>query len=74
MTIEDQFRRLSDQGFKDVTLLGQNVNSYLDESERGTMHENSDGFTELYKLRGGDGARFADLLDSLSLINPEMRI
>ncbi|PIO69701.1 hypothetical protein TELCIR_08467 [Teladorsagia circumcincta] len=32
-SIIDEVRRLSDEGFKQITLLGQNVNSYRDMSE-----------------------------------------
>lgn len=68
------------QGVKEVTLLGQNVNSYQDKSE--SIHFSSidksnsqvvPGFSTVYKPKVG-GRRFADLLDKVSLINPEMRI
>jgi tRNA A37 methylthiotransferase MiaB len=35
-SILDEVKRLSDQGVKEITLLGQNVNSYFDESSTGT--------------------------------------
>jgi len=34
---------------------------------------NSEGFSEMFKLRGGDGARFADLMDMVSDAAPEIR-
>jgi len=34
---------------------------------------NSLGFRETYKLRDGDGIRFAELLDRVSEIAPEVR-
>ena len=37
------------------------------------LHVNSAGFSELYKLRGGAGARFADLIDLVSDAAPEVR-
>lgn len=81
-TILDEVRALSDQGVKEVTLLGQNVNSYRDtssesqaliERSRSGAAPLSKGFRTIYKLPSG-GLRFADLLDRVSQVDPEMRI
>ena len=73
---------LSLQGVREVTLLGQNVNSYRDLSESTTFSVPSardnvtnlrDGFKTVYKPKVG-GRRFSDLLDRVSQIDPEMRI
>ncbi|TNE72511.1 tRNA (N6-isopentenyl adenosine(37)-C2)-methylthiotransferase MiaB [bacterium] len=50
-SILDEVQALSDQGYKEVTVLGQNVNSFND-----------------------NGRTFTELMDKVSLINPEMRI
>ncbi|XP_055291535.1 mitochondrial tRNA methylthiotransferase CDK5RAP1 isoform X3 [Moschus berezovskii] len=76
-SILEEVRKLSEQGLKEVTLLGQNVNSFRDNSEvqfNNAVSTNlSRGFSTNYKAKQG-GLRFAHLLDQVSRIDPEMRI
>ncbi|XP_047396530.1 mitochondrial tRNA methylthiotransferase CDK5RAP1 isoform X2 [Sciurus carolinensis] len=76
-SILEEVRKLSDQGLKEVTLLGQNVNSFRDSSEiqfNNAVSTNlSRGFTANYKAKQG-GLRFSHLLDQVSRVDPEMRI
>ncbi|KAF9354219.1 CDK5 regulatory subunit associated protein 1 [Mortierella sp. NVP85] len=79
-SILQEVRQLSDQGIKEITLLGQNVNSYRDTSEDGIQLSSgvgaelsNAGFKTIYKRKDG-GMRFTELLDRVSLIDPEMRI
>lgn len=77
-SILEEVRLLSDQGIKEVILLGQNVNSYRDATNqaRDVTKEPthlSRGFSTIYKTKLG-GLRFYHLLNKVSEVNPGVRI
>jgi tRNA A37 methylthiotransferase MiaB len=63
------------QGIREVTLLGQNVNSFRDLSEKPVESSAQvvPGFKTVYKPKIG-GLRFAELLERVANISPELRI
>ena len=79
-SISDEVSRLADEGYREVTLLGQNVNSYRDlstpaaEPYASRGYVTSSDFGNMYRARGGGGTRFTELLDVLSRRCPDMRL
>ncbi|XP_050080402.1 CDK5RAP1-like protein [Anopheles maculipalpis] len=78
-SIRGEVLQLESEGIREVTLLGQNVNSYRDTSEEMAGVEMKEatllapGFRTVYKTKLG-GLRFAELLAELAETVPEMRI
>ncbi|XP_034114027.1 CDK5RAP1-like protein [Drosophila albomicans] len=75
-SIVREVKNLQQQGVKEVTLLGQNVNSYRDRSGEpaGKMDNNVvPGFSTVYKPKTG-GLPFSTLLQNVAEAVPEMRI
>uniref|UniRef100_A0A8R1DT86 TRAM domain-containing protein n=1 Tax=Caenorhabditis japonica TaxID=281687 RepID=A0A8R1DT86_CAEJA len=77
-SIVEEVRRLRDEGYKQITLLGQNVNSYRDMSSvefslnPSTSQDRVPGFKTVYKPKTG-GLTFTSLLDKVSRAAPEVR-
>lgn len=74
-SIIDEVKYVRDSGVKEITFLGQNVNSYFDESSQTFFmeHQNAKGFSENYRRKNKPGARFIHLLDKASQEAPEVR-
>ena len=85
-SILNEVKQLSDEGYKEIVLLGQNVNSYRDISSSNKNEEeeqeeevsketelSNEGFKTIYKKKKG-GIRFTELIDNVSKINENIRI
>ena len=68
-SILKEVKELSDKNFKEITLLGQNVDSYLWYGGGAKMD-----FKKLSEIQQASSVNFAQLLDKVALVDPEIRI
>ena len=68
-TILDEAKKLQDSGYKEITLLGQNVDSYL--WYGGGLKKD---FAKASEIAKASAVRFAELLRNVAEVVPEMRI
>ncbi len=87
-SIINEARQLSESGYKEITLLGQNVDSYLWHPDTNTKKEIQKRSGESEKWRNGETisespiprfmdvntVTFADLLGMVAEINPDLRV
>ncbi len=69
-TILKEARDLFNQGYKEVTLLGQNVDSYLWYGQEG-LKKDYENLTEEEKA---NSVNFAQLMEQVALISPQLRV
>lgn len=79
-TILDECRALIARGCKEITLLGQNVNSWAHvdsaalEDPRARSYEPTEGFRRAQRPHDGRGIRFAALLRAVADLSPDVRV
>jgi tRNA-2-methylthio-N6-dimethylallyladenosine synthase len=77
-SIVNEAQNLFERGYREVTLLGQNVDSYMWHPEHSSKKEINKAFLESTPLSPGRGAggevTFANLLELVALVSPDLRV